>query len=176
MPLSVRIGVTVILLALAVALAVTVARSRAGRLRRSGLSGVRTPSALVDDRAFERANRAALPFLTADAILAAVLAVLTAATGLRSIGGSATLLVGGVLLGALLVLGGLRGERAARNGLTPGAAPPPRSGQRAPRSGQRGRGATPGARGGRPTTRGGKPGTRDGRPAAGSGRPRGRQR
>lgn len=147
MPLSVRIGVTVVLLALAVALASTVVRTRAGRLRRNGLSGVRTPSALVDDRAFDRANRAALPFLTVDAVLAAVLAALTAATGLKSIGGSATLLIGGVLLGALLVLGGLRGERAARNGLTPGAAPVP------PPSGQRRRGDRSAARGGGPRAR-----------------------
>lgn len=162
MPLSVRIGVTVILLALAVALAVTVVRSRAGRLRRNGLSGVRTPSALVDDRAFARANRAALPFLTADAVLATILAVLTAATGLRSIGGSATLLIGGVLLGALLVLGGLRGERAARNGLTPGAPTPPHSGQR--------------GRGGRQATRSAKTATGSARRATAGGKPRGRKR
>jgi hypothetical protein len=124
MPLSVRIGVTVILLALAVALIVTVLRARAGRLHRNGLSGLRTPSALVDDAAFDRANRAAMPFLLVAAVWAVVVAVAVALTGLDAIGGSGILIVAGVLLGALLLLGGLRGERAARRGLTTPAGTP----------------------------------------------------
>ncbi len=119
MPLSVRVGLTIVLVALAVAVSVTVRRGARGGLRRQGLVGVRTPSAMVDDAAFDRANRAAAPLLQLVAALALLVAVAVAVGGGRSVGGPGGVIVGGVLLGGLVLAAGLRGERAARRDLDP---------------------------------------------------------
>ena len=117
MPLSVRIGLLIILVALAGALLLTARRARLGTLRRNGLVGVRTPTAVVDNRRFAVANRAAVPFLYVGAALAGVLGLLVALTALRWAGGSLGVVIGGILIGGTLLLGGLRGERAARRDL-----------------------------------------------------------
>lgn len=123
MPLSVRVGLSVVLFAVAIAVSLTAWRAQAGRLRRQGLAGVRTPSAMVDDAAFDRANRAAAPVLYAGASVAAVLGILVATLGGRFLGGPAAVIVGGIAVGGLILLAGIRGERAARDGLTPGTGP-----------------------------------------------------
>ncbi len=123
MPLSVRVGLSVVLFAVAIAVCLTAWRGQAGRLRRQGLAGVRTPSAMVDDAAFDRANRAAAPVLYAGASVAAVLGILVATLGSRFLGGPAAVIVGGIAVGGLILLAGVRGERAARHGLAPGTGP-----------------------------------------------------
>lgn len=120
MPLSVRIGLTAVLLLIAAGLTVTARRGSTGRLSRQGLAGVRTPSAMVDDAAFERANVTAAPFLYAAAGFAVLLCLFVDIVGGRTLAGPAEVIVGGVVLGGTVLAGGLRGDRAARRGLSQG--------------------------------------------------------
>lgn len=129
MPMSVRIGLTIVLLLIAAGLTVTARRGSTGRLRRQGLAGVRTPAAMVDDAAFQRANVSAAPFLYAAAAFAVLLCVFVDVLGGRTLAGPAEVIVGGVVLGGTVLAGGLRGDRAARLGVEasavrPSVAPP----------------------------------------------------
>lgn len=135
MPLSVRIGLLIILLALGGALALTARRAQLGSLRRNGLVGVRTPTAVLDNRRFEVANLAAIPYLFVAAGLALALGLLVAFTAMRWAGGSLGVVVGGILIGGTVLLGGIRGEAAAKRDL---AAHPSVSGSSDRRSGRPG--------------------------------------
>lgn len=158
MPLSVRVGLSVVLFVVAVAVSLTAWRGQAGRLRREGLAGVRTPSAVVDDAAFDRANRAAAPVLYTAASVAAVLGIFVAVLGSRFLGGPAAVIVGGIAVGGLILLAGIRGERAARDGLAPGTGPDALSAGRSTRRPTRGTaGRTATSAGSRATSAGGDP-------------------
>lgn len=129
MPVAARVVVVVVLLLVAAAALTTAGLTRTGKLDRRGRAGVRTPSALASDESFTAANRTAAPFLVLAGVFAVLAAVLVGATGLRGSGGVLALVGCGVVVGGLLVLGAVRGERAAAHVLARPAAP----GRRPPR-------------------------------------------
>ncbi|WP_433303820.1 SdpI family protein [Actinoplanes sp. CA-030573] len=83
-----------------------------GRLPRNRVAGVRTSATLRSDRAFEIGNRVAAPLVIAGG--AAAVAGGLVALALPDRARTACVLAGVVLLVALVVAGGVRGDRAAR--------------------------------------------------------------
>jgi uncharacterized membrane protein len=102
-----------IVLVLAGLLVVWVAiRSWQGRLSRNYVAGVRTPSTMRSDEAFRIANKVAAPFSLAGGVLIAVTGVVETLVPVRAI--AAVVLTGVLLAGVLIVVGGIKGVRAAR--------------------------------------------------------------
>lgn len=87
-------------------------RSWQGRLTRNYVAGVRTPSTMRSDEAFRIANKAAAPFSLVGGLLFVVTGVVSAVVPLHT--ASAVLLTGVVIAAVVLVVGGVRGVRAAR--------------------------------------------------------------
>ncbi len=87
-------------------------RSWQGRLTRNYVAGVRTPSTMRSDEAFRIANKAAAPFSLVGGLLFVVTGVVSAVVPLHT--ASTVLLTGVVIAAVVLVVGGVRGVRAAR--------------------------------------------------------------
>ena len=85
---------------------------RLGRLPRNRLAGVRTPATLRSDRAFEVGNRVAAPAVIAGGVAAMVGGLVALSLPERDEVG--TVLAGAVVMVILAVVGGVRGDRAAR--------------------------------------------------------------
>jgi uncharacterized membrane protein len=87
-------------------------RSWQGRLTRNYVAGVRTPATMRSDETFRVANKTAAPFSLVGGLLLAVTGVTTAVLPVRD--ATAVTLTGVVLAGVVLVVGGVKGVRAAR--------------------------------------------------------------
>ena len=85
---------------------------RLGRLPRNRLAGVRTSATLRSDRAFEVGNRVAGPAVIVGGVAAMVSGLVALSLPKRDT--LACVLVGVVVMVALAVVGGVRGDRAAR--------------------------------------------------------------
>lgn len=83
-----------------------------GRLPRNSVAGVRTRATMHSDEAFEVANRVAGPLIILGGVVAALtgLAALVLAEPVDVVG----VLVGTGLTAAVVVVGGVRGHRAAQ--------------------------------------------------------------
>lgn len=83
-----------------------------GRLPRNRLAGVRTSATLRSDRAFEVGNRVAGPAVIVGGVAAMVSGLVALSLPERDM--TACVLAGVVVMVALAVVGGVRGDRAAR--------------------------------------------------------------
>jgi uncharacterized membrane protein len=102
-----------VVLVLAGLLVVWVAiRSWQGRLSRNYVAGVRTPSTMRSDEAFRIANKVAAPFSLVGGALITVTGVVETLVPVRAI--AAVVLTGVLLAGVLIVVGAIKGVRAAR--------------------------------------------------------------
>jgi uncharacterized membrane protein len=88
-------------------------QTRQGRIRRGSAVGVRTPSTMRSDAAFETANKAAAPFAGAGGVILAVCGVLAAVLPRHLVG---VFIFGGVRVFLILcLLGAATGVRASRS-------------------------------------------------------------
>jgi hypothetical protein len=83
-----------------------------GRLGRNRWAGVRTSATLRTERAFEVGNRAAAPAVITAGLTAVMCGALAAASPAAA--EAAWVLIGALTMGILAVIGGVRGDRAAR--------------------------------------------------------------
>jgi uncharacterized membrane protein len=88
-------------------------RSWQGRLSRNYIAGVRTPSTMRSDEAFRIANKVAAPFSLVGGVLLAVTGVAQIVTPARAAAG--VVLTGVIIAAVVIVIGGLKGVRAARS-------------------------------------------------------------
>ena len=122
-PWVLTISLAVLLLVIALLAAAAARGGFAGSLSRTGRLGVHSPPAMASNEAFRVANRVAAPATTGAAVLGAGLALLLLVSGPST--GTAIVLGGVGVVGALalLLLGGVLGDRAARAVPIPAARP-----------------------------------------------------
>lgn len=87
-------------------------RSWQGRLTRNYVAGIRTPATMRSDEAFRTANKVAAPFSLVGGVVIAVIGVLQLIVPVRV---DVVVVLPGVLVAAaVMVVGGIKGVRAAR--------------------------------------------------------------
>jgi uncharacterized membrane protein len=87
-------------------------RSWQGRLSRNYVAGIRTPATMRSDEAFRTANKVAAPFSLVGGIVIAVIGVLQMIVPVRA---DVVIVLPGVVVAAVvMVVGGIKGVRAAR--------------------------------------------------------------
>ena len=112
-PLALRLLLFLLMAGAGMLLARVGLRGRREQLRRNPWAGVRTTLTMSSDDAFRVANRVAAPLTIAGgavSVLTAVAILWTSDPGVMA----GTLGAGGLLTGALVLLGGVRGHRAAQ--------------------------------------------------------------
>jgi uncharacterized membrane protein len=87
-------------------------RSWQGRLTRNYVAGIRTPATMRSDEAFRTANKVAAPFSLVGGVVIAVVGVLQLIVPVRA--DVAVVLPGVLVAAAVMVVGGIKGVRAAR--------------------------------------------------------------
>ena len=124
-PVAFTLPVALLLLILAGLALVTARRGWAGTLRRDGRLGVHSRAASISDDAFAVANRVAAPVVGGAAVIAFVLAALTAFLKIAPAGTVVIGILGLIGVVVLMVAGGILGEQAARTLPVPARRPQP---------------------------------------------------
>jgi uncharacterized membrane protein len=107
---AVTVGGVVLLLAGLVVVSVAIL-SWQGRLSRNYFAGIRTPSTMRSDEAFRLANKVAAPFSLVGGVVIAVIGVVQLIAPVRAVD---VVLPGVLVAAAVIVVGGIKGVRAAR--------------------------------------------------------------
>jgi hypothetical protein len=122
-PLAITLPVAALLVLLAAAGAVTARRGWIGSLPRAGRLGIHSPAAAASDAAFVVANRVAAPVVGGASAIALLLAVLLPVLPLPTTATVVLAVVAFAGILAMLLAGGVLGEKAARGVPLPASRP-----------------------------------------------------